>query len=138
MNELRWKQRFDNFEKAWRLLHAALDGRPLDSLSDLEKEGVIQRFEYTFELAWKTLKDYLDYSGVALDQLTPRAVIKAAFAARLLADGQAWIDMLEQRNLMAHTYDRANFETAISGIAGRYLGALDQLFALLQREAQQP
>lgn len=69
--------------------------KDVDEMSDLEKEGVVQRFEYTFELAWKTLKDYLVYSGVVLDQITPRKVIKEAFAAKIIDDGQIWIDMLE-------------------------------------------
>jgi hypothetical protein len=79
-NNIRWKQRFENFERAFRLLQEAFEKAPAQ-MSDLEKEGVVQRFEYTFELAWKTLKDYLVYSGVVFDQITPRNVIKQAFAA---------------------------------------------------------
>jgi nucleotidyltransferase substrate binding protein (TIGR01987 family) len=103
-SDVRWKQRFENFERAFRLLKEAFT-QDLGTMSDLEKEGAIQRFEYTFELAWKTLRDYLIYSGVAFDQITPRSVIKQAFAAKIIQDGQVWIDMLEQRNLMSHTYD---------------------------------
>ncbi len=107
------------------------------ALSDLEKEGAIQRFEYTFELAWKTLKDYLIYSGIIFDQITPRAVIKQAFAARIIEDGQIWIEMLEQRNLMSHTYNREIFETVFCSIAERYVGALEQVFRWLKEEAMQ-
>jgi nucleotidyltransferase substrate binding protein (TIGR01987 family) len=103
-------------------------------LSDLEKEGVIQRFEYTFELAWKTLKDYLVYSGVAFDQITPRSVIKQAFTARIIADGQTWIDMLEQRNAMSHTYDNETFETVFRNIAERYMAALEQVYTWLKQK----
>jgi len=131
---MRWKQRLENFERGMRLLKEAFDTHP-DGLSDLEKEGVVQRFEYTFELAWKTLKDYLVYSGVAFDQITPRSVIKQAFAARIIKDGQMWIDMLEQRNLMAHTYDLETFETVFSSIEQRYVGALEQVFAWLKEKA---
>ena len=72
---IRWKQRFENFERAYLLLREAFEKDPA-AMSDLEKEGVIQRFEYTFELAWKTLKDYLVYSGVVFDQITPRSGVR--------------------------------------------------------------
>lgn len=131
-NDIRWKQRFENFERAFRLLQEAFEANPAE-LSDLEKEGVVQRFEYTFELAWKTLKDYLVYSGVAFDQITPRSVIKQAFAAGIIADGQTWIDMLEQRNLMSQTYDSEKFETVFRAISQRYVTALEQVFAWLKQ-----
>lgn len=106
-------------------------------MSDLEKEGAIQRFEYTFELAWKTLMDYLIYSGVVFDQITPRSVIKQAFAAKIIRDGQVWIDMLEKRDLMSHTYDDESFQVAFSSIAQSYLAAIDQVFAWLKQKAQE-
>ena len=93
-NDIRWKQRLENFERAFLLLKEAFEKDPAE-MSDLEKEGVIQRFEYTFELAWKTLHDYLVYSGVSFDQITPRSIIKQAFAAKIIKDGQTWMDMLE-------------------------------------------
>ena len=74
-NDVRWKQRFENFERAFKLLQEAFERNP-DEMSNLEKEGAIQRFEDTFELAWKTLMAYLLYSGVAFDPITPRSVIK--------------------------------------------------------------
>lgn len=138
MNELRWRQRLENFESAFLLLRGGLRDKPLAELSDLEKEGVIQRFEYTFELAWKTLRDYLEFSGVKLDLVTPRAAIKAAFAAGVIADGQAWIDMLEQRNIMSHTYNKSNFEKAISSIDGHYLAALEEAFVFLKQKSLEP
>jgi nucleotidyltransferase substrate binding protein (TIGR01987 family) len=134
-NAVRWRQRFENFERAFRLLREAFEKDP-SQMSDQEKEGVVQRFEYTFELAWKTLKDYLVYNGVAFDQITPRSVIKQAFAAAIIADGQTWIDMLEQRNLMSHTYDNAIFEMVFRNISERYVVALEQVFTWLkQRES---
>ncbi len=110
MTDIRWKQRFQNYEKAYFLLKDALESKELSEYSDLEKEGgIAQRYEYTFELAWKVLKDYLVYSGINLEQVTPRVVIKEAFAAKIIDDGQAWLDMLEYRNLLSHTYDKKNF-----------------------------
>ena len=124
--DVRWKQRFENYERAFGLLDDALaDGS--ESLSLLEREGVVQRFEYTFELAWKTLKDYLEEGGLILATVTPRQVIKEAFAARLLEDGQVWIDMLDHRNLLSHTYDSEVFSKAVEVISDRYLAALESL-----------
>jgi nucleotidyltransferase substrate binding protein (TIGR01987 family) len=135
-NAVRWKQRFDNFEHAFLLLREALE-KGIDGMSDLEKEGVVQRFEYTFELAWKTVKDYLIYSGVAFDQITPRSVIKQAFAARIIEDGQTWIDMLDQRNLMSHTYDKETFDAVIRSISQRYFVALEQVFTWLKQRTRE-
>ena len=128
--DVRWKQRFENFERALGLLHDALAQGPA-ALNQLEKEGVVQRFEYTLELAWKTVKDYLEGSGIVLTSVTPRQVIKDAFAAKILADGQTWIAMIDHRNLLSHTYDPVNFEEAVVAIHDRYLPALQQVRNLL-------
>lgn len=132
--DIRWQQRFRNFERGFTLLRSALEERETKEFSDLELEGLIQRFEYTFELAWKTLKDYLEYSGVVLSPITPASVIKAAFAAKLIEDGQAWMDMLKHRNLMSHNYDSAKFREAVTSISARYLSALDQVYRFLKKE----
>ncbi len=125
-NDIRWKQRFDNFDRAFVLLREVYE-RKLDSLSRLEKEGAIQRFEVAFELAWKTIKDYLEESGVVVDPVTPRNVIKEAFTARLLADADVWIDMMLHRNLLSHTYDIKVFEVVLQALAERYFPAFDHL-----------
>jgi nucleotidyltransferase substrate binding protein (TIGR01987 family) len=123
--DIRWKQRFQNFDRAFVLLREALEEKR--ELSMLEKEGVIQRFEYSYELAWKTLKDYLEASGVVINPVTPRQVIKEGFAAKIIADGQVWINMLDNRNLLSHTYDFSVFEVAIKAMAEHYLPAMAQL-----------
>jgi nucleotidyltransferase substrate binding protein (TIGR01987 family) len=132
--DVRWKQRFSNFDRAFVLLHEALERGP-SALSALEKEGVIQRFEYTFELSWRLLKDYLEAEGAVIAPITPRQVIKDAFAAKLLADGQAWVAMLDHRNLLAHTYDASVFEAAVDAIASRYLPALSAMHAWIAEKA---
>jgi nucleotidyltransferase substrate binding protein (TIGR01987 family) len=101
--------------------------RGVDTLSALEKEGTVQRFEFALELAWKTLKDYLEHEGTVIEPVTPRNVIKEAFAARILGDGQVWIDMLDHRNVLSHTYDSATFEKAVQAIDKRYSVAIDAL-----------
>lgn len=133
LSDIRWKQRFQNFERAFLLLSEALQN-PLVELSDLEKEGIVQRFEYTFELAWKTVKDYLIFNGIVFDQVTPRHVLKQAFASKIIEDGQIWMDMLEHRNLMSHTYDRGICEKAVEAIAERYLTALEQFYTFFKNK----
>ena len=128
---IRWKQRFQNFDRAFVLLRDALENGP-DALNQLEKEGVIQRFEFSFELAWKTLKDFMEQDGFVFATITPRQVLKDAFAAKILADGQVWIDMLDHRNLLSHTYNLAKFEEAVNAVHERYLDAFDQLHEFLQ------
>lgn len=128
--DVRWKQRFENFERALGLLREALAQGPA-ALNQLKKEGVVQRFEYTLELAWKTVKDYLEGSGIVLTSVTPRQVIKDAFAAKIIADGQTWIAIIDHRNLLPHTYDPVNFQEAVVAIHDRYLPALQQVRNLL-------
>ena len=130
-----WKQRFQNFDRAFVLLRQALENGP-GALNQLEKEGVVQRFEYSFELAWKTVKDYLEENGILFVTVTPRQVLKDGFAAKVIADGQVWIDMLDHRNLLSHTYSLASFEKAVDAIAARYLPAMAALHEFLHRESQ--
>ena len=128
--ETRWKQRMENFTKAYNKLREAVS--IYTQLNDIEKEGMVQRFEYTFELAWKTLKDYLESKGEI--EKFPRDVIKKAFETQLIADGGLWLEMLDNRNIMAHTYDETNFNTIIDKIAGSYFTSIEQLINLLKSE----
>ena len=123
----RWQQRFQNFEKAFLLLRDALD--EVSQLSQLEKEGLIQRFEYTFELAWKTLADYLNSQGIEITENTPRMVIKAAFKAKVIQDGEAWIQMLLGRNTMSHQYNFEKFEIVIDDLRSSYFSLLDDFYS---------
>jgi nucleotidyltransferase substrate binding protein (TIGR01987 family) len=129
--DIRWKQRFENYEKALRLLREAL--ADVDSLSNLEKEGAVQRFEFTVELAWKTLKDYLESNGVVLDQSTPKHVVKQAFAAKIISNGQLWVDILDCRNRMSHTYDEAAFDQAVHEMAKRFLRGFNELYEFFKK-----
>ena len=132
--DIRWKQRFENFDRSYVLLRSALENGP-EALNALEKEGVIQRFEYCFELAWKTVKDYLEASGLVFATVTPRQVLKDAFAAKILKEGPVWMDMLDHRNLLSHTYDSTQFSIALDAIHRRYLNALAELHEVLHQEA---
>ena len=125
----RWHYRFDNYHRAFILLREALEQERL--LTQLEKEGVIQRFEYTMELAWKTLKDYLESENVVLDQITPRTVIRRAFEAGIIQQGEAWQNALDARNRMSQTYSFETFERVIADIRASYLAAFTELHEFL-------
>ncbi|AFY60256.1 nucleotidyltransferase substrate binding protein [Synechococcus sp. PCC 6312] len=121
----RWAYRFDNYHRALILLEEAINlDRPL---SQLEKEGLIQRFEYTMELAWKTLKDYLESEGLVLEPITPRTIIRSAFEARIIHQGDTWQQALDARNRMAHTYNLATFERVLTEIRDHYFTAFKEL-----------
>lgn len=131
LKTVRWHERFEHFQKAHDLLKAAV--LEADQLNRLEKEGLVKRFEYTFELAWKTLKDYLESQGITAS--FPREVIKTAFLYNLITDGELWMEMLENRNIMVHTYDEERFLAVIVKITLRYFPALTQ--ALTDLEGRQ-
>jgi nucleotidyltransferase substrate binding protein (TIGR01987 family) len=131
----RWIPRLKNYTRACARLRDAVQLIAQRDLSDLEREGVVQRFEFTWELAWKLLRDYLEYSGVVLATVTPAAVIRAAFAARIIADGDLWMAALEARNRMSHTYDQAAFERIVRQIADRFADPLEALSASMQARA---
>ncbi len=120
MNEMdiRWRQRFHNFQRTFGQLSNAV---AKEELNDLERAGLIQFFEFSFELGWKTLKDYLNHQRV--DVKYPRDVVKEAFRLELISDG-VWIDILEKRNLMAHTYDEEKAAEACQIIITSYFPAL--------------
>jgi nucleotidyltransferase substrate binding protein (TIGR01987 family) len=131
---IRWKQRLQQFTKAeQRLSEALVDG--YEALSRLEQEGVIQRFEYTFELAWKVLKDLLFYEG--FDVKSPREVIRQAFEAEYLteADTETALDALEKRNLLTHTYEESTMLEALELIEGQFQPMLNRLFKTLEKRA---
>ena len=131
--EIRWHYRFRNFSRAFTLLREALDG-PIEGLTQLEREGVIQRFEFTFELSWQLLKDRLEYDGVPISPVTPRNIIREAASAGIIDDGETWLDMLTDRNSTSHTYNFATFESVIRNVQARYLSILNDLYLRLIEE----
>ena len=130
----RWQYRFDNFKRAYFLLQDAVESYREEELNQLAKEGMIQRFQYCTELAWKTVKDYLENQNVVLEQITPRAVIKEAVAAKLLSRGEDWMNALDARNKMSHTYEFRKFESVIKQIEATYLNLFGELYEKLSEE----
>ena len=123
MQDIRWKQRFQNYERAFKLLEQAI---AIEKLSEIERAGLIQFFEMSFELAWKLLKDYLQEEGFTVR--SPRETLKQAFQAGFIEDGHTWIDALQDRNLTAHTYDEATAIAVETKIRQAYYPILAQLY----------
>ena len=123
----RWQYRFDNFRRAYALLLGALDILHEEELDQLGKEGMIKRFEYCTELAWKTIKDYLENQNVIFLEITPRTVLKEAIATKLIERGEDWMSLLDARNKMSHNYDFRKFEEVIHQIAERYILCFSEL-----------
>ncbi|MCQ2364233.1 MAG: nucleotidyltransferase substrate binding protein [Akkermansia sp.] len=117
--DLRWLQRLQNLNKAFARLKTAC---AQESYNDLELAGLVQTYEFTFELAWKTLKDLLTYQGYTVN--SPRETIKLAFAEGLIADGEEWLRAMETRNLFAHTYEEKLSEEATQLIRSRFFPML--------------
>lgn len=132
-NDVRWEQRFSNFRKALSKLREVAEQKTVESLSELEKEGMIQRFEYTYELAWKTLQDLLRYKGY-LDIAGPNPVLEQAFQDGYITNGQAWMQMKKARELTSHTYNSETAEEIAGNIAESYYKLLKDLEEKLEQE----
>ena len=128
--DIRWKQRFENFSKACKLL-SEIGGYEFDKTPAIIREGFIQRFEVTFDLAWKTLNDYLRFLGHDV-QPSPRPVIKEAFAAKVIVSGEVFIDMLESRNEISHKYDEDTINNIFKQIKNKYYPAFEELRVYLE------
>lgn len=126
--DIRWKQRHRNFSKALQQLQEGVAQNPADRLA---QEGLIQRFEYTFELAWKCLQDLLQERGYA-EIRGPRPVLEQAFQDGLIADGILWFAMLKARNEASHLYDETVFLKLYAEVKEQFLEPLRQLADTLQ------
>lgn len=133
MNDLdiRWQQRFANYKKALRQLQSAVQLSEQRELSQLEKQGVIQAFEFTHELAWNVLKDYLRDQGNQNIKGSKDAT-REAFKVELIADGERWMAMIQSRNISSHTYDERTAELLVEVIVKLYY----PLFATLATEME--
>ena len=127
--DIRWKQRFENFNKSYSLLDKY---STKTKLSELEQAGIIQFFEMTFELGWKVLKDYLEADGYIVK--SPRETIKQAFQNEIINDGHIWMDALSVRNLTAHTYDENLANKMVNDIVNIYFPELKKMHDKLEKE----
>jgi nucleotidyltransferase substrate binding protein (TIGR01987 family) len=128
-DDIRWQQRLDNFARA--LSHLRKAGQQ-DTYSDLERAGLVQMFEFSFELAWKTLKDRLFIEGY--DEKTPRAVIRRSFEVEYLSedDAETFLDALKKSNLLSHIYEEETAIQAVRLIKEDFLPVLERAYSTLR------
>ncbi len=131
MDDIRWKQRFENFEKAFNNFKMTLNELKQNKDSFIYKMAVIKAYEMIFELSWKTMKDYLFYAaGIKL--LFPRDILKDAFAYEIIDNWDIWIKMLDDRNLTVHTYNEDIADLVIEKIEQDYSPAITQIYNYLK------
>ncbi len=129
-NQKRWQQRFSDLKKAFAKLKEGTSG---ENLKELERDGVIQRFEFTFELAWKTLKDYCENQGIA-DAASPKKSVQKAFELGLIKDDEVWTEILGDRNRMSHIYSEEESREIFENIKNKYVDAFQELINALENE----
>ncbi len=127
LKDLRWRQRFENFEKSFLLIKEFYEK---ENMSRLEKAGMVQFFEMTIELAWKVLKDYLESEEMIVK--TPRETIKSAWQVGLIDNADIWLEALGDRNLASHTYNEAQANKLISNLDDMYYAEFDKLYNFLK------
>jgi nucleotidyltransferase substrate binding protein (TIGR01987 family) len=123
--DIRWQQRFSNYKKALAQLKKFIDK---GDLSELEKQGLVKAFEYTYELAWNTIKDFLEYQG-KVDIIGSRDTFREAFTENIIIDGEEWMNMLKSRNLTIHTYNQETADEIYDKVFNSYF----QLFCDLKQ-----
>ena len=124
--DVRWIQRFDNYSKAFKQLTNAVNLANSRELSELEKQGLIQAFEYTHELAWKTLKDFLNYRGNE-EIYGSKDAVRKSFQYGLIEEGEIWMDMIKSRNKTSHTYNEETAEEIFEAIKNDYQVEFEKL-----------
>jgi nucleotidyltransferase substrate binding protein (TIGR01987 family) len=128
--DIRWQQRFSNFNKAFNQLDKFLKH---ENLNELEMQGLIKAFEYTYELSWKTLQDLLrdkGYNNIS----GPKPVIEQSFQDGYIENGKGWIRMHKSRSLASHTYDEDTAMEIIENIRSEYFFLLQSLILKLEEE----
>ena len=130
--EIRWKQRFVNFEKAFNLLKRAV---AIEDPTEAEKGGIIQFYEVCFELSWKTMKDYLESEGFIVK--TPRETIKQAFQVGIIDNGELWLSALQDRNITSHIYDEVITDEIVQKIQNLYFKGIEKLYFFFKKEYEQ-
>jgi len=120
-------QKVENYQQALTQLEKAIQVYEASSHDDLYRDGLIQRFEFTVELAWKSLKDYLKEQGFVISVSSPRAILKEAYAAGIIFDAEAWNDILNARNITSHVYDEETAEEIVGMVINDFLPPLRAL-----------
>ncbi|MEX0980466.1 MAG: nucleotidyltransferase substrate binding protein [Bacteroidales bacterium] len=121
--DIRWQQRFSNYLKALAQLNRY---KEKVELNDMERQGLIKAFEFTFELAWNTLKDYLEHQGIE-NLVGSRDAIRQAFSNNIITDGETWMNMIESRNNTSHTYNEETANEIANEVLTKYIPLFNTL-----------
>lgn len=136
--DVRWRQRLDSFRKAFQRLADAVALNDVRALTELEKQGLIQAFEFTHELAWNVLKNYLEDQGIQ-GIIGSKGATREAFKNGLIADGQTWMDMITSRNQTSHTYNQETADAIAGAVRTRYFREFRAFLARFDEiEAREP
>jgi len=135
-SEPRWKQRFNNYLRAFRALDGAVELAANRDLSELEEQGLIQAFEFTHELGWKVLKDYLESKGL-FGLVGSKDATREAFESGLITSGESWMEMIQARNLTSHTYDQVLAKEVVTMIIEKFHPAFQELVEKFSRLYEQ-
>jgi nucleotidyltransferase substrate binding protein (TIGR01987 family) len=136
--DVRWIQRFDNFQRALLVLERGVRLAAERDLSELEQQGLIQGFECTHELAWNLLKDYLNHQGITAI-VGSRDATRLAFQNGLISDGETWMEMIRSRNQSSHTYNLEQARAIARDVSDRFFPAfrtLSEHFAALATSSE--
>lgn len=126
MEDIRWKQRFNNYIKAFQTLVEAVELARSRELSNIEKQGLIQSFEFTHELGWNLLKDYLEDKGI-IGLIGSKDATREAFKNGLITQGEDWMKMIGARNLTSHTYNPNIAQAVVDDILERFYPAFESM-----------
>ena len=131
----KWQNRFINFEKSYNVLTHDIEifiaNKDNKTTYSLLRAGLIHIYEHTLELSWKTLKDYLEEQSIT-EINSPKAVIRTAFNNGFIKDGDLWLEMLDDRNIVAHEYDESKADILCNEIINRYVYLIRDLYFMLQ------
>lgn len=130
--DIRWRQRYNHFAQALEQLEKAVELSRQRPLTELEEQGIIQAFEYTHELAWNVLKDFLEEKQGIRNLYGSKDSTREAFKRGLIENGEAWMDMIKSRNLTSHTYNRDVAKDIADKISHRYFPEFQALRAKME------
>jgi nucleotidyltransferase substrate binding protein (TIGR01987 family) len=133
--EKRWIQRFDSFQKAFAVLERICDIQNERELTEAEKMGMIQSFDFSFELAWNLMKDYLNWKGI-MEIVGSKDAIRQAYKNGIIVNGEIWMDMIERRNDTSHTYDEKIAEKVVNSVLNLYAKEMKELLIKMESHKQ--
>jgi len=132
--DIRWQQRFQNFEKAYVVYKRRIKEYRKDKDNEAFQMALIQAFEIIMELGWKTLKDYLTFEGVVVN--SPKQVIRQAYQFNIIKNGEIWMSALEKRNLTTHTYDENTYYKILTFIDEKFTPVIEGFYKKFKQELE--